>query len=58
MVNLFFVLKNTDSDRSTIESEENIKDALKWLGITWDEGIDAGGDFGPYKNKRNALIFI
>ena len=42
-------IENTDLDRSTIESEENIKDALKWLGITWDEGIDVGGDFGPYK---------
>lgn len=38
-------IENTDLDRSTIESEENIKDALKWLGITWDEGIDVGGDF-------------
>ena len=49
-------IENTDLDRSTIESEENIKDALKWLGITWDEGIDVGGDFGPYKQTERLDI--
>ena len=50
-------IENTDLDRSTIESEENIKDALKWLGITWDEGIDVGGDFGPYKQTERHDIY-
>ena len=50
-------IENTDLDRSTIESEENIKDALKWLGITWDEGIDVGGDFGPYKQTERLDIY-
>ena len=45
-----FVLRIEDMDRkrSTPESEENIKAALKWLGITWDEGADVGGPYGPY----------
>ena len=44
-----FVLRieDTDRKRSTPESEENIKAALKWLGITWDEGADVGGPYGP-----------
>ena len=50
-------IENTDLDRSTIESEENIKDALKWLGITWDEGIDVGGDFGPYRQTERLDIY-
>ena len=50
-------IENTDLDRSTIDSEENIKDALKWLGITWDEGIDVGGDFGPYKQTERLDIY-
>ncbi|WP_346356181.1 glutamate--tRNA ligase [Azotosporobacter soli] len=49
-----FVLRveDTDLDRSTKESEENIKEALRWLGLTWDEGPDAGGDYGPYHQTQ------
>ncbi len=45
-------IEDTDLDRSTKESEENIKDALEWLGITWDEGVDVGGDYGPYRQTE------
>ena len=44
---LILRIEDTDRARSTKESEENIKEALKWLGITWDEGIDVGGEYGP-----------
>ena len=37
-------IEDTDLKRSSRESEENIKDSLKWLGLTWDEGIDVGGE--------------
>ena len=45
-----FVLRIEDTDRvrSTKESEENIKAALKWLGLDWNEGIDVGGDLMGY----------
>ena len=33
---LILRIEDTDRARSTKESEENIKEALKWLGITWD----------------------
>ena len=51
-----FVLRieDTDRKRSTPESEENIKAALKWLGITWDEGADVGGPYGPYHQNGAA----
>ena len=37
-------IEDTDLERSSRESEENMKAALKWLGLNWDEGIDVGGD--------------
>jgi glutamyl-tRNA synthetase len=51
-----FVLRieDTDQERSTQESVEQIISAMKWVGLNWDEGPDAGGDFGPYyQSERN-----
>ena len=45
-------IEDTDRDRSTPESEENIKDSLRWLGITWNEGIDVGGPYAPYRQME------
>ncbi len=50
-------IEDTDRERSTKESEENIKEALKWLGITWDEGIDVGGEHGPYRQTERLAIY-
>ena len=54
-----FVLRIEDTDlaRSTRESEENIKAALKWLGMDWDEGIDVGGHNGPYRQTERLDIY-
>ena len=54
-----FVLRieDTDLERSSRESEENIKEALRWLGITWDEGVDVGGDYGPYRQTERLTIY-
>lgn len=54
-----FILRVEDTDRvrSTRESEENIKAALKWLGMDWDEGIDVGGDNGPYRQTERLDIY-
>jgi nondiscriminating glutamyl-tRNA synthetase len=54
---LILRVEDTDLARSTKESEENIKEALKWLGITWDEGIDAGGEYGPYRQTERLDIY-
>ena len=50
-------IEDTDLVRSTRESEENIKAALKWLGMDWDEGIDVGGDNGPYRQTERLNIY-
>uniref|UniRef100_A0A653DZT8 Glutamyl/glutaminyl-tRNA synthetase class Ib catalytic domain-containing protein n=1 Tax=Pseudomonas marincola TaxID=437900 RepID=A0A653DZT8_9PSED len=40
-------IEDTDQVRSTRESEQQIFDALRWLGIEWSEGPDVGGPHGP-----------
>ena len=50
-------IEDTDQKRSTRESEENIKEALRWLGINWDEGIDVGGPDGPYRQMERLDIY-
>lgn len=54
-----FILRIEDTDRvrSTRESEENIKAALKWLGMDWDEGIDVGGEYGPYRQTERLSVY-
>lgn len=54
---LILRIEDTDLERSTRESEENIKAALRWLGITWDEGIDIGGDYGPYRQTERLNLY-
>lgn len=50
-------IEDTDLERSSRESEENIKAALKWLGLTWDEGIDVGGPYGPYRQTERLSLY-
>lgn len=50
-------MEDTDLERSSRESEENIKSSLKWLGIDWNEGIDRGGPHGPYRQTERLTIY-
>ena len=50
-------VEDTDQARSTRESEENIKAALKWLGMDWDEGVDVGGEHGPYRQTERLDLY-
>lgn len=50
-------IEDTDRDRSSKESEIAIFDALKWLGIEWDEGPDIGGPYGPYRQSERYQIY-
>ena len=54
-----FVLRvdDTDVERSTEESLENILESFRWLGITFDEGVGIGGDYGPYKQSERLEIY-
>ena len=34
-----------------------IFESLKWVGLTWDEGPDVGGPFGPYRQSERTEIY-
>jgi glutamyl-tRNA synthetase len=50
-------IEDTDRTRSRPEYEKSIFDALHWAGITWDEGPDVGGPFGPYRQSERTEIY-
>ncbi|ABB13998.1 glutamate--tRNA ligase [Carboxydothermus hydrogenoformans] len=50
-------IEDTDLERSSRESEKNILESLKWLGITWDEGIEVGGENGPYRQTERLDLY-
>jgi glutamyl-tRNA synthetase len=54
-----FVLRIEDTDRTRFvaSSEQMIFDALKWVGLTWDEGPDVGGPYGPYRQSERSSIY-
>jgi len=54
-----FVLRieDTDVERSTVESEAAIIDDIRWLGLDWDEGPDAGGPYGPYRQSERGELY-
>ena len=45
-------IEDTDQERSTKASEQEIFDSLRWCGLLWDEGPDVGGDYGPYRQME------
>lgn len=50
-------IEDTDQVRSTRESEVAILEALRWIGLPWDEGPDVGGDKGPYRQSERTEIY-
>lgn len=50
-------IEDTDLARSSRESEENIKESMRWLGLDWDEGIDVGGENGPYRQTERLDLY-
>ncbi len=50
-------IEDTDRARSTPESEQAILDSLHWLGLSWDEGPDVGGQHAPYRQSERTEIY-
>jgi glutamyl-tRNA synthetase len=50
-------VEDTDRARNTAEAAQAIYDGLRWLGLDWDEGPQAGGDFGPYFQSEREPIY-
>jgi glutamyl-tRNA synthetase len=50
-------IEDTDAARSTPESERAILAALRWAGLSWDEGPDVGGPHGPYRQSERSAVY-
>ena len=52
-----FRIEDTDSARDSEESYQALLDTLTWLGLSWDEGPEVGGPFGPYRQSERLEIY-
>ncbi|MDN5931325.1 MAG: glutamate--tRNA ligase [Pseudonocardia sp.] len=52
-----FRIEDTDASRDSVESYEALLDALRWLGLDWDEGPEVGGDHGPYRQSERGARY-
>ncbi len=50
-------IEDTDLERHSEEAVKVIYEALKWMGIEWDEGPDIGGNYGPYRQSERREIY-
>ncbi|AYE48405.1 glutamate--tRNA ligase [Priestia megaterium] len=50
-------IEDTDQKRNIEGGEESQLRYLKWLGIEWDESIDVGGEYGPYRQSERTEIY-
>jgi len=55
---LVFRIEDTDAARDSEESYLQLIDALTWLGIDWDEGVEKGGPNGPYRQSQRTEIYL
>jgi glutamyl-tRNA synthetase len=52
-----FRIEDTDASRDSEESYEALLASLRWLGLDWDEGPEAGGEHGPYRQSERYDIY-
>ncbi|GLP76420.1 glutamate--tRNA ligase [Mycobacterium antarcticum] len=52
-----FRIEDTDAARDSAESYAAILDALRWLGLDWDEGPEIGGPYAPYRQSERSEIY-
>ena len=50
-------IEDTDSQRFVPGAEDYIIEALSWLGIKFDEGVNFGGNYGPYRQSERREIY-
>ncbi|HEX7351810.1 glutamate--tRNA ligase [Brachybacterium sp.] len=54
---LIFRIEDTDAARDSEESYHQLLEAMRWLGIDWDEGVEVGGPDGPYRQSQRGEIY-
>ncbi|AIQ61177.1 glutamate--tRNA ligase [Paenibacillus borealis] len=50
-------IEDTDLKRNIAEGEESQLKYLKWLGMDWDESVDVGGEYGPYRQTERLDLY-
>ncbi len=50
-------IEDTDRERNTDEALKVILEGMRWLGMDWDEGPEAGGPCGPYFQSQRSAIY-
>jgi glutamyl-tRNA synthetase len=53
-----FRIEDTDVERDSEESFDQILEALRWLGLNWDEGVGIGGPHEPYRQSQRGDIYL
>lgn len=54
---MVFRIEDTDAQRDSEDSYNQIIESLRWLGIDWDEGVDVGGPHGPYRQSQRSDLY-
>ena len=52
-----FRVEDTDEQRDSEESYQQLVEALHWLGLEWDEGVETGGPHAPYRQSQRVEIY-
>ncbi|MBX9642222.1 MAG: glutamate--tRNA ligase, partial [Mycobacteriaceae bacterium] len=52
-----FRIEDTDAERDSEESYLALLDALRWLGLDWDEGPEVDGPYGPYRQSQRRDLY-
>ncbi|OBK96167.1 glutamate--tRNA ligase [Mycobacterium asiaticum] len=52
-----FRIEDTDAQRDSEESYLALLDAMRWLGLDWDEGPEIGGPYAPYRQSQRADLY-
>jgi glutamyl-tRNA synthetase len=54
---LIFRIEDTDAERDSEESYQQLLEAMRWLGLDWDEGVETGGPHEPYRQSDRTDIY-
>lgn len=54
---VIFRVEDTDAKRDSEESYQQLLDAMDWMGIDWDEGVEVGGPHEPYRQSQRGEIY-
>jgi glutamyl-tRNA synthetase len=52
-----FRVEDTDAARDSEESYVGLLESMRWLGLDWDEGPEASGDYGPYRQSLRMDLY-